>query len=805
MALGTAQFVEVDSIRPDAGNRDINRGVAPGGTSYFTFSLTQPQINSILNNFGSRVALQVEMQFGTGLNAVRVMINDNVGSSGEIIHYTFESGTDVTNPGFTVTPTDTGMAIPISTGAITPTGTIAEGDLAVWNADGTQLSAQRFEQLLNNHNILIETDIPPLAADLQGDTEYTFRIYTRDFQSENTVVAANFELLNVAGPARADAGHADNPTQIGPNAAQIFRVSWTADSIRQYITNQTAAGSTLTRPAVIVPGISPDQFSPLLASHDVGLGEILTPEQERVVNASTSTGVQPVIATTQKEGGFLERTVGGVVEDSGADSQTTLGLARNYELFSPPSPNAGQSAEWIANFGANQWTIEFDENSGIDFSNTQVGDTFVLTIHADSIDRQDGNTPAGYLPMGRYYVYAIAPSSGPNVVTVSSATVREIYLDGTVGNHIGHLATVGASGFSIPFADNSIQITRASDNLERQFSTTNNTTEIGFSDRGLRVNEALVVNGTQQTSETLASNIGTPITGTYPAFWPLRNNNYLLDVTGADFTSIPTGSPFRISVTEASTQGFMPVGDYIAYRVNAPLATTIEFASDRVFPIEANNRLGARLLLNFSLNWPANAYTFSTVDVAPEFSVQLVDNTDYDFRPDGLYLNGTHIAHGGDSVTATGDAAARGPGDIAVFANDPAQIRGQTFESLLATNFIMVDSDMPLTAAEVRGGTDYTFRVYTRQVQSDADTITNASFLIRIGPSDIPVMATTLTGPSRISPFSADRFVVQFNDADEITRLNGLGNALISPVLVLPTGGELVACLLYTSPSPRDS
>ena len=272
----------------------------------------------------------------------------------------------------------------------------------------------------------------------------------------------------------------------------------------------------------------------------IGGGATLTAEHERVLNASTSTTVQPVIATTQKEGGFLERTVGGVAEDTGTGTQTTVGAARNYELFTT-GPNAGLSAEWIANFGANQWTIEFDANSGIDFSDTQVGDTFVLSILADSIARPDGNTPPGYLPAGNYYVYAIAPSSGANVVTVNSATFREIYLDGTVGNHIGDLVTVGASGFSIPFNDNSIQMTRATDNLERQFSTTNNTTEIGFSDRGLRVNEALVVNGTQQTSETLASNLGTLITGVYPTNWPLRNNNYLLTVTGADFTGIPTG------------------------------------------------------------------------------------------------------------------------------------------------------------------------------------------------------------------------------------------------------------------------
>ena len=40
-------------------------------------------------------------------------------------------------------------------------------------------------------------------------------------------------------------------------------------------------------------------------------GTGLSAEQARIVNASASTGLQNVIATTQKEGGFLERTVGG--------------------------------------------------------------------------------------------------------------------------------------------------------------------------------------------------------------------------------------------------------------------------------------------------------------------------------------------------------------------------------------------------------------------------------------------------------------------------------------------------------------
>ena len=241
------------------------------------------------------------MTFGTGEDTVRITVLDDIGSSGEVIHYTFEDGTGTTASGFRVTPSDTGAAITVNTGAVTSTGTITENDVAIWNADGTQLSGQPFEELLNDHSILIETDIPPLVADLQADFEYTFRIYTRGFQSEDSVVAANFELLNTlpVAPARADAGNAGNPTQIGPNAAQVFRVSWDANSVRQYQDNQAANNNTLTRPAVIVPGISPDPVSPFLATHDVGLGSTITDEQTRILGASTSTQVQDVISQTE--------------------------------------------------------------------------------------------------------------------------------------------------------------------------------------------------------------------------------------------------------------------------------------------------------------------------------------------------------------------------------------------------------------------------------------------------------------------------------------------------------------------------
>ena len=93
-------------------------------------------------------------------------------------------------------------------------------------------------------------------------------------------------------------------------------------------------------------------------------------------------------------------------------------------------------------------------------------------------------------------------------------------------------------------------------------------------DVGFRSNEAIIINGTHQTSESLATNQGTAIPGTYPAFWPLSPRGYLLDVPGADFSGIAQGSPFHITVTANSGQGIIPVGNYIGYRTDAPGAVT---------------------------------------------------------------------------------------------------------------------------------------------------------------------------------------------------------------------------------------
>ena len=76
--LTTATGLFIDSLGIPARELDISRGVASGDTDYFTWTATQATINSLVNGFGSRTALDVVLRFGSGANAVDVTIVDDV-------------------------------------------------------------------------------------------------------------------------------------------------------------------------------------------------------------------------------------------------------------------------------------------------------------------------------------------------------------------------------------------------------------------------------------------------------------------------------------------------------------------------------------------------------------------------------------------------------------------------------------------------------------------------------------------------------------------------------------------------------
>jgi len=168
-----------------------------------------------------------------------------------------------------------------------------------------------------------------------------------------------------------------------------------------------------------------------------------------------------------------------------------------------------------------------------------------------------------------------------------------------------------------------------------------------------------------------------------------------------------------------------------------------------------------------------------------------VSGTDGTFEVDPS--DGNPYTVGTGAVTPTGDEADRDVGAIAVFANDPSQIRGESFGTLLATNYIVIDSNLPLTAGAVEGGRAYDFRVYTRQIQSAAGSVTTDSFTIRADGLTIPIRAESFTGPDGVAAFAASRYTVTF-PADRVTDdLIPLGDALISVSMDIGGIGELIA------------
>ena len=103
--------------------------VSAFATDYYTFTLTQPQINSLVNNFGDRTANELIIRYGTGANELDVVVLDDVGSEGTPIHYTFDDGTAGR---FTVTPSDTGQPQVVLTGS----------DISIWRPNTPYLEGQ---------------------------------------------------------------------------------------------------------------------------------------------------------------------------------------------------------------------------------------------------------------------------------------------------------------------------------------------------------------------------------------------------------------------------------------------------------------------------------------------------------------------------------------------------------------------------------------------------------------------------------------------------------------------------------------
>ena len=106
--LQNAYRLEIDNSIITGTAVDINRGVEVGETNYFYFTLTQPQINTIANNFGNsgRAALEVDLSFRPESNPIVVRIRDSITT--DINHNTRYTFTSTGNGVLSITPSDTG-------------------------------------------------------------------------------------------------------------------------------------------------------------------------------------------------------------------------------------------------------------------------------------------------------------------------------------------------------------------------------------------------------------------------------------------------------------------------------------------------------------------------------------------------------------------------------------------------------------------------------------------------------------------------------------------------------------------------
>ena len=137
-----------------------------------------------------------------------------------------------------------------------------------------------FEELIAEHDIEIECDIPTDPANLVADQLYAFRIYVRNFENTSRdLTFTDFRLLAPhvegrdpqLGPVRAEAAAINNPATITPHSANLFYVSWdqiSIDAVQAWavLDRDDPDFQDLTRPAVNIPGLGT-----FLANHDVGI------------------------------------------------------------------------------------------------------------------------------------------------------------------------------------------------------------------------------------------------------------------------------------------------------------------------------------------------------------------------------------------------------------------------------------------------------------------------------------------------------------------------------------------------------
>ena len=271
--LVTPVRLTIDGLSPIQSN--INRGVPSGQTAEFTFSLNALMITNIRNNFRGRPALDILMRFGD----IHINVQDNVGGGGHAVSYRFNDGINGT---FEVVPSD-GSSYTVNTGVITQAsaGQFDNGNIVTWSDDGTQLSGDNFTDLLSLNFIMVDSDFPLRATQVEANTTYTFRVYTRqvsytpqtgpDAPTDDdgnllfpNLGPDNFQIRIAAGQVTAEAANFSGPTAIANNSANEWTLSLTEAQV-------TALSNAAALDEILRPTFDAEGVGEFVAVHDASM------------------------------------------------------------------------------------------------------------------------------------------------------------------------------------------------------------------------------------------------------------------------------------------------------------------------------------------------------------------------------------------------------------------------------------------------------------------------------------------------------------------------------------------------------
>ena len=342
-----------------------------------------------------------------------------------------------------------------------------------------------------------------------------------------------------------------------------------------------------------------------------------TDEDLRTIRASTppTDDSQNVIENTEYAGGFLLRT----------NSNARAGTTQFGTQVVGSDPFGLGLAEWLQG-QEGLWTVEV---TGADFTSIPVGTPLVMRVANSNVRvpadlSQPTITEGGVITPGDYLIYRATIGSADRNLIIDPRSIRRINSDGTVQNHLMDLQALEAHSPRFPLG--SLSFFPVTFNSELQLSSTNNNTEFGFNDTGIRTNGELDISGYHFNAEASVIYRDAIAGDAAPNQWPNTAGSFRVTVPNADFSGIAQGGSFGITVSTASNQGFIPVGRYIAYRTDDPstaAADSIAWDDSRVYILNPDNTLGRPLhIAGLTYNFPAAGdYAFHTAFVAQTLDI----------------------------------------------------------------------------------------------------------------------------------------------------------------------------------------